>query len=189
MEGVTVRRVREPEAARGASPEPEDAPRQPHGPPPGFNRYFEGGGRKLAFRAAYAVYEDYGLAEDAAQETMLAALTNWLELEPTRRNPWIIRVAKNKMIDILRKRRPEVEIPEELPVGPAQHGVVGRILVDQWLERLPPPLRETFVLHHVNGLSDRQIGERLGIGSRTVSNRLVDARILLRSSVRRTEKE
>lgn len=53
---------------------------------------------------------DITLAEDALQEASIAALTHWQNEIPTSPKAWLIKVASNKAIDLLRKTKPQVSV-------------------------------------------------------------------------------
>src|SRR5260221_7211613 len=90
--------------------------------------------RRLAPQVLGAVVRRYGhfdTAEDATQEALLAAATQWPDSGiPDNPRGWLIRVASRRLTDLLRgeqarKRREEA--------------VARRTLPDQWLA--PPPDR------------------------------------------------
>jgi RNA polymerase sigma factor (sigma-70 family) len=101
--------------------------------------------RQLAPRVLGAVVRRYGhfdLAEDAAQEAMLAAATRWPKQGvPDNPTGWLITVASRRLTDLLRgeqarRRREDV--------------VAGRTLPDQWLapaaDRAAPDADDTLIL-------------------------------------------
>jgi RNA polymerase sigma-70 factor (ECF subfamily) len=54
--------------------------------------------------------ENYQLAEDVVQDSLLAALNSWkFNGIPEQPRSWLYRVAKNKAIDILRKKKSDIE--------------------------------------------------------------------------------
>ena len=66
-----------------------------------FDRYW-----LLAWRAAYAVTADPGLADDAAQEAIEKAFGSLDRFDETRPfGPWLKRIAINRAVDQLRRRR------------------------------------------------------------------------------------
>jgi RNA polymerase sigma factor (sigma-70 family) len=84
--------------------------------------------RELAPRVLGAVVRRYGhfdLAEDAAQEALLAAATRWPEQGvPDNPTAWLITVASRRLTDLLRSEQAR-QRREDL--------VAGRTLPDQWL--------------------------------------------------------
>jgi predicted RNA polymerase sigma factor len=52
------------------------------------------------------IVQDIGLAEDLAQETLLSALEKWPESGvPDKPGAWLMAVAKNRAIDVLRRNQ------------------------------------------------------------------------------------
>ena len=133
-------------------------------------------GDREALRYLYVQYADnvYGYvasllrdehdAEDVTQQ-VFAKLMVVLKRYEERGIPfsaWILRVAHNAAVDVIRQRRvvPCDEVRE--PHHP-ENGSVDRVLsIKEALEALPEDQREVVVLRHMLGLSPREIAERLG---------------------------
>ena len=131
----------------------------------------------VAWHAAYAVTGDRALAEDAAQDAIeraFAALDTFDERRAF--GPWIRRIAVNRAIDELRRRRrlttrdawPE-EIGPPLAVDEADEAVGA---VAAAVAALPPNKRIVIVLHYWFDFSATEIAETLGIPFGTVASRL-----------------
>jgi RNA polymerase sigma factor (sigma-70 family) len=103
---------------------------------------------------------------------------------------WLYRVARNRIIDRFRKRRPEgrAEIPlsagEEdalrledlLPstnAGPEAMYARGVLLeeLDAALEELPEEQRDVFIAHEMDGRSFKQLAEETGLSINTLLSR------------------
>jgi RNA polymerase sigma-70 factor (ECF subfamily) len=125
------------------------------------------------YRAAYAICQDAGAAEDIAQEAFLAALRALDRFDRRRPlGPWLDRIAANRAIDHLRARaaRPEVLGVEPRPaVGGAlePHDELLRAL-----RALPPDQRAAIVLRHLLGFTPREIARALGLPVGTVNSRM-----------------
>lgn len=150
-----------------------------------FDRYWA-----HAWKAAYAVTADRGLADDAAQEAMeraFAALDRFDETRPF--GPWLKRIAVNRAIDLLRQRR-RVE-----PVADghaAWHGwAVGEAAEDDarpWavtdaVAALGDVRRIVVVLHYWLDLPLEEIAGILGLPVGTVASRLARAKAELRAAL------
>ncbi|MBX2799040.1 MAG: RNA polymerase sigma factor [Myxococcales bacterium] len=113
-----------------------------------------------------------GEAEEVAQETLLRL---W------RRGPvqgsvatvtaWIHRTATRLSIDQIRRRTLAQQAaaavsPVTLPAGP------GRIALDELVRRVPPKQLEVVLLHRVDGLTQAEVAELLGISDRHVRRTL-----------------
>ena len=130
---------------------------------------------------------DDHLAEDAVQETFLA-LTRHLDkievVESSKTRKFLMTIVKSKAIDILRKQKGELSMEEleyEIPTGEpdALSQYITRenynAIVSSVLE-LEENYRVIFEYKYVHGLSDREIGDLLGISSKTVNVRYYRAR-------------
>jgi RNA polymerase sigma-70 factor (ECF subfamily) len=114
---------------------------------------------------------DPSLAEDLAQETMMAALVALRagRLRATDRlAAFIYGVARNLLNDHRRGRRaqPDVPISPEMCLAPDPDRVEERErenMVRRALDSLPPPDREVLVLTLVEGLKPGAIARRLGL--------------------------
>lgn len=103
---------------------------------------------------------------------------------------WLFRVARNRIIDLFRKKKPvlftDADIAGEdedslhfedlLPspdAGPDALYARGVLLAafDLALGELPPEQREVFVAHEIEGLSFKEIAARTGVGMNTLLSR------------------
>jgi RNA polymerase sigma-70 factor, ECF subfamily len=120
-------------------------------------------GRGLARRAHGS--ED---VEDVVQETLLALHLKrgtWDERQPF--SPWLYAIARNKLIDNLRRRgrRAQVAIDDipELPGGEAPPGELNGVDAERLIARLSGRQREIVVAISIEGASARQVAERFGM--------------------------
>ena len=138
-----------------------------------------------------------GLVEEAVQEAMLAALRTWpTQGVPDRPVAWLATVARNRVIDGIRKRsrvaEREAEFDEQLhreddasTVVDDRPGVpVDRLdlLVAICSAGLKPSHSVILALKTVFGFSIREIGVLAGLKPKTVDLRLYRARRLLRQA-------
>jgi RNA polymerase sigma-70 factor (ECF subfamily) len=144
-------------------------------------------------------------ARDAAQETFLRAWAGLGGFDPTHPfAPWLLRIARNHCVDLLRRRIPDAmrveldaevedETPRELedPTAPRGDDVVARREVAGTLERavaaLPPNQRAALQLFHVEQLSYLEIAAALDVPIGTVMTWLHRARAKLRSALTASE--
>lgn len=130
-------------------------------------------------------------AEDAAQEAMLRAVRflSSYRLEGTF-DRWILKVANNTCLDLLRKKR-NLKVhgmSEEQEAGlaaaepdPSEALAAERLaLVEKLLARLPDQQRSVFVLFHHEKRSLRDVAEMLDVPEGTVRSSLHRARGKLR---------
>jgi RNA polymerase sigma factor (sigma-70 family) len=163
-------------------------------------------GDDRAFEALYARYcrrihayvmgmvKDHGRAEDITQEVFVSALRRMRETErPIAFKPWIYEIAKNACIDQFRrsKRAEEVSLQAEDGLAPADYGrLVGSdpaphdaVAAKQELDNLCGAFgglsdthHEILVMRELEGLSYREIGDRMGMSRPAVESTLFRAR-------------
>jgi RNA polymerase sigma-70 factor, ECF subfamily len=143
-----------------------------------FDRYWV-----LAWRAAYAVTADRGLADDAGQEAFVkafAALDRFDETQPFA--PWLKRIAINAAVDSLRRsRRLEVVHDEESTYHAWALGESAEDDLRRWaVAALGAAKRVVVVLHYWLDLPLEEIAGVLGLPIGTVASRLARAKDELR---------
>jgi RNA polymerase sigma-70 factor, ECF subfamily len=148
-----------------------------------FERYWA-----HAWRAAYAVTADRGLADDAAQEAMVNAFGSLHRYDETRPfAPWLKRIAVNRAIDHLRRnRRVEVLHDEETAfhtwaVSESAEEDLRHWAVSDAIAALGAGKRVVIVLHYWLDLPLEEIAGMLGLPVGTVASRLGRAKAELRA--------
>jgi|ERR1041385_1650761 RNA polymerase sigma factor (sigma-70 family) len=140
-------------------------------------------------------------AEDILQDVFYQLVTSYSVTEPIERlTSWLFTVAKNKVIDWYRKRRPqslpfdeENEGPlnlENILFDPTQNPdeVYARSLV--WteltdaLDELPEEQRQVFVMHELEGKNFKEIAEITGESINTLLSRKRYAVLFLREQLK-----
>ena len=140
-------------------------------------------------------------AEDILQDVFYQLVASYNVTEPIEKlTSWLFAVARNKIIDWYRKRKPGGWDPvdeatgspvslEEILFDPAQmpDEVYARSLI--WMEladaldELPEEQRQVFVMHELEGRSFREIAESTGEGVNTLLSRKRYAVLRLRESM------
>ncbi len=135
--------------------------------------------------------DDEGDAEDILQDVFYELIEAYRLMKPVEQvGAWLYRVARNRIIDRFRKRRPEgrAEIPlrasEEdalrledlLPstnAGPEAMYARDVLLeeLDAALEELPEEQRDVFIAHEMDGRSFKQLAEETGLSINTLLSR------------------
>ncbi len=123
-------------------------------------------------------------AEDVAQETFIKAYETLGVLRNRERlAPWLVAIARNIAISLVRRRERERRNAEAYPIDPLVHPDHERRetldAVARQVEALPESLREVVLLHYFEGLKCREIGERLDLNTNAVVKRLARGRDLL----------
>src|SRR5437763_1790071 len=138
--------------------------------------------------------KDHGRAEDVTQEVFVSALRRMRETErPIAFKPWVYEIAKNACIDQFRRSRraEEVSYDADEGLGAADYGrlVSSEAMPEDELESktnldhlrgafggLSETHHEILVMRELEGLSYREIGERLGMSRPSVETTLFRAR-------------
>ena len=127
-------------------------------------------------------------AEDAAQEVFVRAYTQLHSYQPGRRfSTWILSIASHYCIDLLRRRRPQVDLEaisfwkESQQPEPEEQALTGetRDEVRELLAKLPEKYRGVTVLRYWQDMSYEEIATATGLSVATVKTRLFRARELL----------
>jgi RNA polymerase sigma factor (sigma-70 family) len=144
---------------------------------------------------------DSSEAEDILQDVFYELVEASRMMRPIEQvSAWLFRVARNKIIDFFRKKRPEATINE--PVAAAEDSepltledllpssdegpeaaFARSVLLEEMeeaLQELPEEQREVFVAHELEGLSFKEIAARTGVGVNTLLSRKHYAVIQLR---------
>jgi RNA polymerase sigma factor (sigma-70 family) len=160
-------------------------------------------GDDRAFEALYLRYQrritsyvlsmvkDHGRAEDVTQEVFVSALRRMRETErPIAFKPWIYEIAKNACIDQFRRsqRGEEVSFDADETLVPGRLVGAGQtpdaaVFAKQELDNLCGAFdglsdthHEILVLRELEGMSYREIGERMGMSRPAVESTLFRAR-------------
>ena len=143
-------------------------------------------------------------ARDAAQEAFVRAYTGITDFDP--RQPfaaWVLRIARNHCIDLLRRRRPTLALQAEgrsddgpetgvAPELPDHYAMGGEQAVqeqeaqrdlDRAIAALPARYREVIALFHVQHRSYAEIAETLNVPMGTVMTWLHRARKALKEQL------
>jgi len=136
-----------------------------------------------AYRIAFAVLRDSGLAEDAAQEACAAMARSLPTLKNTGVFPsWSYKIIVNHAITVAR-RRPRMETLDAL----ADHGVhfdqSDALDLHKALAALPVAQRGAIILHYYAGLNSAEIAAATGFAPSTVRFHLMLARRTLRKAL------
>src|SRR5262245_45364698 len=131
-----------------------------------------------AYRTATLILRDPAEAEDATHDALVIAWRKWGSLkDPDRADAWFGRILANVCLERLRRRRrrPIVDISEEIAVRPTRDmptSVADRDALDRAFARLSPEHRIAVVLRFYVDLTVDQIAERTDVPSGTVKSRL-----------------
>ena len=134
---------------------------------------------------------DEATAEDLLQEVFLKIHQYGNSLKDVRRlESWIYQITRNLIIDYYRSRRPAIvsleaietfDLPEELP----DDDIVSQLFpcVRTMVQALPEPDRQALVLTEYQGLTQKELGERLGLSFSGAKSRVQRAREKLKQQL------
>jgi RNA polymerase sigma-70 factor (ECF subfamily) len=123
---------------------------------------------------------DPATAEDILQDVFVKIQQRLGQLQdPAKLHSWIYLIARNAVIDHYRTRKETVEVPETLPAEPAEtdpeiEGLKASFL--RMIYSLPEPHRDAMVLTELEGLTQKELAERLGISLSGAKSRVQRAR-------------
>jgi RNA polymerase sigma factor (sigma-70 family) len=129
---------------------------------------------------------DEGDAEDILQDVFYELVEAYRLMKPVEQaGAWLFRVARNRIIDFFRKKRPvplrnkddeDFSLEEMLPspdAGP--EAAYARSLLweelEAALEELPEQQRDVFIAHEIDGRSFKQIAAETGVSVNTLLSR------------------
>ena len=146
--------------------------------------------RKLVIAVAYRLCGDAALAEDIAQDAFIRVWDRLADYRPSGNfKAWLVRITTNMTIDVMRKRKPVVDI-EDVPLVAPQQGPEASALSNERalavraaLMRLPVQSRTVLVLREYQGLSYQEIADALDVPLGTVKSRLNEARRRLKAEL------
>jgi len=140
-------------------------------------------------------------AEDILQDVFYELIEAYRLMKPIEQvGAWLYRVARNRIIDAFRKKKPQpfllekdpdaeggdaLSLEELLPspdAGPEATYARSILLeeLDAALDELPEEQREVFLAHEFEGLSFKEISEETGVGVNTLLSRKHHAVLYLR---------
>jgi RNA polymerase sigma factor (sigma-70 family) len=152
---------------------------------------------------------DAGEAEDVLQDVFYELIESYRMMKPVEQvSAWLFRVARNRITDLFRKKRPELlgdtvrwgEDGDELTLedllpssdaGPEAAYARGVLLetLEEALDELPEEQSEIFVAHEVMGRSFKELAEESGVSVNTLLSRKRYAVLHLRQRLEGIYKE
>ena len=132
-------------------------------------------------------------AEDILQDVFAELVeANQLLMPIEHMSGWLFRVARNRIIDLFRKKKGEsLELEDLLPspdAGPDAELARGMLLeaLEAAIAELPQEQRDVFVAHELDGRSFKEMAEESGVSINTLLSRKRYAVLHLRERLRKT---
>lgn len=157
------------------------------------------------FRSAYRFLENTADAEDAVQDALLCAYKHIDQFRgDSQISTWLTAIVSNSARMQLRRRPRQTHVSLDEPIGQEQQYSMSERLPDHrpspedecrsselhahlkdLVTQLSPPLRKTFQLRELEGLTTSEAAHILGVAEGTVKSQLARARAKLRRLMRR----
>ncbi|HEU5265451.1 MAG TPA: DUF6596 domain-containing protein, partial [Jatrophihabitans sp.] len=143
------------------------------------------------------VVRDVGLAEDLAQDALVAALEQWPQSGvPDNPGAWLTAVARRRGVDVIRRRATldrkieelsrdltGIETPmDDIEIGPAVPDDVLRLMFIACHPVLPAEARVALTLKMIGGLTTEEIARSYLVPVSTMAQRIVRAKKALRAA-------
>lgn len=135
----------------------------------------------MAVRLAARIVGDQATAEDVAAEALARAYARWSRVaDLPHRDAWVLRVAGNLAIDVVRRRRPELAPPLS---DQFEDTTALRLALASALLQLSARQREVIVLRYLVGYSEAEVSAALGLSTNTVKKHVQRGLTGLRSRI------
>ncbi len=136
---------------------------------------------RLVFSVTHRVLGQRELAEEATQQTFVQAWRAAGSFDPTREmGPWLATIARRVAIDVHRREAKRSTTPLD-HADPGDSSLVALppsavAMQETWevrraVDELPPEEQEVIRLQHLDGFSQSEIADRLGLPLGTVKSR------------------
>ncbi|MGG2196464.1 RNA polymerase sigma factor SigZ [Paenibacillus validus] len=127
-------------------------------------------------------------ADDILQDVFLKIFTKLDSLRDDQKlRPWIYQITRHSIIDFYRKDKPFDELPEELPgTNESDEMNVNKELANclrPLIRQLPDKYREAIELTELEGLSQKDLSEKLGISFSGAKSRVQRGRQKLKEII------
>ncbi len=140
--------------------------------------------KTFIFRRTHRAHE----VEDILQDVFLKIYTKMDSLRDEQKlRPWIYQITRHSIIDYYRKDKPIVELPVELPESNEPDNMnLNKELAKclrSMIRQLPEKYREAIELTELEGLSQKDLSEKLGISFSGAKSRVQRGRQKLKEII------
>jgi RNA polymerase sigma-70 factor, ECF subfamily len=144
------------------------------------------GYRTALFRFVHARIRDHAAAEDIVHDVLLRAVERQSQLrDGTKLAPWLYQMTRNAIADHHRGRKPSEELPDDLIAPEPEPAALSELAqcLTPFIAQLPETYREAFELSEVQGLTQQETAQRLGISLSGAKSRVQRARTKLQDMI------
>ena len=148
--------------------------------------------RDAMIRGMTSFSGDEQAALDAVSHAFTKALGNKLFLEnmpEPAMKAWLYAAARNALVDIKRREKRLVSLPEDELTEERQIDLADRVTIAALLVKLPPVLRKPIQLKYFERMNATEIGLAMGLPPATVRTRIRTAVIMMRGLMQGTSNE
>ena len=141
----------------------------------------------VVYAVALRIVADTGTAEDVLQEVLIKLWRNPETFDATRGSlgGWLAAMARNRAIDMVRRRRPETEITDAVAAPDMSREADRGIMVAKIrnsLGSMPPTQRVALEMSFFEGLTHSEIAEKTGEPLGTIKTRIRAGLLALRKA-------
>lgn len=131
---------------------------------------------------------DHAAAEDILQDVFLKAHTRIVQLQsPEKLEGWLFLITRNAVADYFRKSKPHEELPADLAAEAHEPELENacelRDAFRRMIKELPAPYGQALTLTEFEGLTQKQLAERLGISLSGAKSRVQRGRDKLKEAL------
>jgi RNA polymerase sigma-70 factor (ECF subfamily) len=127
---------------------------------------------------------DHAVAEDILQEVFIRIHQKLPSLRASERlEAWVWRIVRNAIADHFRRSRPAKALAETEAAAPEPNADLPdlRPCVRQFVDQLEPAYRDALLLTEWQGLTQDEMGKRLGLSPSGAKSRVQRARVQLKT--------
>lgn len=133
---------------------------------------------------------DHSVAEDILQDVFIKVQSKIGSLkDPARIESWIYQITRNTIIDHYRTTKILAEVPQDLPVDNKTPDNMdcktGYASIKAIIDTLPPPYAEALFLTEFEGLTQKEIAQKLNISHSGAKSRVQRARKMLKDKLQK----
>jgi RNA polymerase sigma-70 factor, ECF subfamily len=142
--------------------------------------------RAALFRFVHARVRDHAAAEDIVHDVLLRAVEKQSQLrDGAKLAPWLYQMTRNAIVDHHRGARTSEELPEDLVAPEPESNALSELAqcLEPFIARLPENYRQAFELSEVQGLTQQETAQRLGISLGGAKSRVQRARTKLEEMI------
>jgi len=176
-------------AVIGACPFASDTPQEPYRAVTAqgvdeFAEIYESNKARI-YSTAYRMLGNSADAEDVVQDVFIKAYRKLDSFEGRSQvSTWLYRIAINRCLDILRKRKRQQTAPLDEAMGAVAKQSNVMKLIEGMVPSLPTGYRTVFVLHDIQGLKHFEIAKMLHITEGACKSQLHKARLMMRKKLK-----